>query len=96
MTEGPPPDCPESGDDGFHAYAVSEYESYPEAVVRGVGIAADSDPLGMEPLAHAVDPDAIEDAFDRRRGRTPNRLAFTFEGHRVVVTPEWVYVRPEE
>lgn len=97
MTNGSPPgDSEPQDDEGYHVYSVSADESHSQVVVRGVAIAIDRDPLGMKPLAHSVDPDAIDDAFGRRHEGTPDSLAFTFEGRDVVVTPNWVYVRHDE
>lgn len=93
MTDGSSSDDAEPQNDGeYHAYPVSEDEWHSDAVVRAVANATDRDPLGMEPLAHFIDPDAI-DAFGRRPEAAPDSLAFTFEGHDTVVTPKWVYVR---
>lgn len=62
--------------------------SVSDEVISAVAAARGADPLDLDPLNEAIDPDAL-DALYRRDGRerasTPDRLEFTYSGCGVVV-----------
>lgn len=91
--EPPPDDRGPKNDDGYLVYSVSDDESCSSAVIRGVAIATNCDPLTMEPLGRSVDPGAIDALFGHQSERVPDSLSFTFFGREIVVTPTRVYVR---
>ncbi|WP_135534598.1 HalOD1 output domain-containing protein [Halostella pelagica] len=77
---------------------VAETESATEAVVIATAEATDADPLELDPLFDAVDPDALNRLFessDDGSDRPSGRIEFTYAGcdvsvyadRRVVVSP---------
>lgn len=62
-------------------------------VVEAVADAEDADPMALDPLYSAVDPEA----FDRlNRSDTTERIEFSYHGYDVVVDGERVRLRNEE
>lgn len=64
-------------------------ESVTEAVVSAVAEAKKSDPLSLDPLYDAVDPDALDALFESDRvapGDSQRRVSFTYCGCEVTVT----------
>ena len=62
-----------------------------DAVVEAVAAATGRDETELEPLFDAVDPDALDDLFDRgstARRRADVRVAFRYAGCRVAVGPD--------
>lgn len=49
-----------------------------DTVVTAVADAKDVDPLDVEPLHSALDPDALDSMFDPRIGTPPTSLELTF------------------
>ena len=94
--EPPSDDCGPNNGGKYSMCPVSASESCSTAVVRCVATATDRDPLTMEPLAHSVDPGAIDSLFGGQSERTPNMLSFTFLGREILVTPGRVYVQRGE
>lgn len=72
------------------------------AVVEAVAGVADVDPLEMEPLHRAVDPDALDGIFGPTAGadrRSDGCVEFDYAGYRVVVKSHgrgYVYERESE
>lgn len=67
----------------------SQGEPISETVVSVVAEATDTDPLSLEPIFTAVDPDALDALFEQDQtglDRSPNRVEFTYCGCDVVVT----------
>jgi hypothetical protein len=74
---------------------IGESESVTEAVVRAVAAVTGKDPTAMEPLGRVLDPEALEDLFDRPS--TDGRLRFEFNRCRVTIDGGTrVRVRPKE
>ncbi|WP_227354413.1 HalOD1 output domain-containing protein [Haladaptatus salinisoli] len=62
------------------------YEPMTETIVETIAEAADADPTQLEPLYESIDPDALDDLFDRRSdANVPARVTFHHEGFEVVV-----------
>ena len=60
-----------------------------EAVVSAVAELTGTDPLSLDPLYTAVDPDALNALFsDGSDTDRSNRVEFTYSGCHVVVTPD--------
>ncbi|MFC3959617.1 HalOD1 output domain-containing protein [Halovivax cerinus] len=59
-------------------------ESLAIAVVDAVAEAAGCDPIQLDPLYDAVDPDALNALFDGRR-ETTGQFRFEYHGYTVVV-----------
>lgn len=49
-----------------------------DTVITAVADAKDADPLDVEPLHSAIDPDALDSMFDPRIGTPPTSLELTF------------------
>lgn len=97
MNDEPSPDDRGPNDDeGYLVYSVSADESCSSAVIRGVATSTDRSPLTMRPLAHSIDPGAIDALFGRQSKGVPESLSFTFIGCEIAVTPGRVYVRHAE
>lgn len=62
-------------------------DTLPRSVVAIVADVADVDPTDMTPLQRIVDADALDRIVAPRDGapRIESRIAFTFEGYRVIV-----------
>lgn len=73
---------------GIVAERSTEQASVSDEVISAVAAASGADPLDLDPLYEAIDPDAL-DALYRRDGRerenTPERLEFIYSGCGVVV-----------
>lgn len=70
-------------------YDVGRDERASEAVVAAVADASNRAPTDLDPLAEAIDPDALDALFaDRYDGtpRTGGSTRFVFSDHEVVVT----------
>jgi hypothetical protein len=67
-------------------------------VVEAVATARDADPTTLEPLADAIDPDALDEVFrpaSGRRHRNDGNVTFVFAGTHVTVWGDGtVEVRP--
>ncbi|UPV74266.1 hypothetical protein M0R89_17225 [Halorussus limi] len=60
-------------------------------VVNAVAAVAECDPLDLEPLRRALDPDAIDDLFARTPGgrtRDAGSVEFSLADHRVVLAAD--------
>lgn len=92
----PPQYTPETDSPTTTADATRPSVRVVEAVADAKGI----DPLDVEPLSHAVDPDALDALFAPRADATPRdadaSLQFTFAGHTVVVDADGTVVVAEE
>lgn len=70
-------------------YEVADDQSLSEGVVAAVAAVSNTDPATMDPLAEAIDPDALDALFaDQYDGtaRSGGRTRFSFFGHELVVT----------
>lgn len=66
--------------------SVQSTRTLSEAVVERVAAAEGADPLELDPLYEAIDPDALERLFSPEGGPRPDgRIAFNYCGHTVVV-----------
>ncbi|WP_227373621.1 HalOD1 output domain-containing protein [Haladaptatus halobius] len=62
------------------------YEPMTETIIEAIAEAADADATQLEPLYESVDPDALDDLFDRHSSASvPARVTFRHEGFEVVV-----------
>lgn len=69
-------------------------ERVTEAIVRAVADVTGRDPMDLQPLATAIDPDAVEALFPQSPGGDPRSLTFHYAGCRVTVDREAVTVEP--
>ncbi|MDG5776531.1 HalOD1 output domain-containing protein [Haloarculaceae archaeon H-GB2-1] len=68
--------------------SVPQPSSQPStAVVLAVAEHVGADPMEMEPLAHAIDPDALDELFEGARGTQLDQgsVTFNYVGHEVTV-----------
>lgn len=68
-------------------YEVCDDEALSEGVVAAVADASDADPARLDPLAEAIDPDALDALFDDRydgTARADGVVRFSFCGYDVV------------
>lgn len=72
-------------DEDPETYQVAADQTVSEAVVYAVSDATDADPLDLEPLYTAVDPDSLDALYARHGPGRPAELTFTFSGHEVTV-----------
>lgn len=74
-------------------YEIEPGERPSEAVYSVVAAVSDRPPLELDPLAHAIDPDALDRLFGQPSSR-PDDLRAEFEccGYRIVVTAETVRI----
>ncbi|PSP78025.1 hypothetical protein BRC81_08175 [Halobacteriales archaeon QS_1_68_20] len=73
-------------DDEFpKTHRVDPDRSVSEAVVYAVSEATGTDPLDLEPLYTAVDPDCLDELFARADSARPAELRFTFSGYEMTV-----------
>lgn len=69
----------------------SQGELVSETVVSAVAEATGTDPLSLEPLYRAVDPDALNALFEQNQtgiNRSPNRIEFTYCECDITVTTD--------
>ena len=73
-----------------------ELESEPpsEGVIRAVSILANTSPLALDPLYHAIDPAYLDGIFEHASPDT--ELSFTYHGYRITVTRTAIHVRQTE
>lgn len=72
-------------------YEVTEDEDLSEGVVSAVAAVSNTDPAAMEPLARAIDPDALDSLFADRHDGTPRAngvTKFAFLGYQLVVSSD--------
>lgn len=77
-------------------YEIGDDERASEAVVAAVTTASNANPAKINPLADAVDPDALDALFADRYDGTPRAdgsTRFPFSGYEVLVTSGLVTVR---
>lgn len=70
-------------------YEVDGDQTLSEGVVAAVAAVSDADPAAMDPLAEAIDPDALNDLFaDQLDGtpRPPGTARFSFSDHELAVS----------
>lgn len=80
-------------------YAIGEDERPSEAVVRATARLTDTSPLDLEPLYDVVDPDQLDGLFAESGDRAipdERSVTITFNGCRVSVTGDEVFVRLDE
>lgn len=75
-------------------YHILTGESTSEAVIRAVADATDQDPLELQPIAERIDADALNDMFTRSLEEDVATLTLLYEGCRVEVDCDTVYVDP--
>lgn len=63
-------------------------ERVSETVIAAVAAVTDADPLEMDPLYEAIDPDALDRLFRPSAGSASPHLEFSFAGCRVEVRGE--------
>ena len=81
-------------DDLVERYAIDPDERPTDAVIRAVSTFTDRDPLSLEPLAHRIDPDALDAVFGLDAPTVEHAsIEFTFGGCVVTVEPDVVLVR---
>lgn len=69
-------------------YEIGRNESVSTAVIRAVSAVDGREPRSLPPLAHVLDPDALDRLFDSRSNGEPRiggHLAFVYEHCRVTV-----------
>lgn len=66
-------------------FSWADDESVSAAVVRAVASFTGQDPVSMDPLYHAVDPDALDALLSSRWGQTVS-VEFSFSGLRIQVS----------
>jgi hypothetical protein len=99
-------DTNETGDDvadrrieTHHVHYDSEANAEPsETLVMAVADIAGVDPLELDPLYDAVDPDSLDQLVTSRgEPEVDGRMAFTFADHRVAVHASGLFeIRPTE
>ena len=77
---------------GVFEFGNNESKPVSEAVIDAVVAHTGEDPLEMDPLHSAVDPDALDKLFSRRSNRRQQRgdisVFFSFNGYEITV---WSY-----
>lgn len=73
-------------------YHIRTGESTSEAVIRAVADATDQDPLELQPIAESIDPDAVNVMFTRAAEEDVEALTLLYEGCRVEVDCDTVYI----
>ena len=81
-------DCHRSGDSLVTTFDWTGATSPSTALISAVATVNDVEPIALEPLFHAVDPDALDalfaptgNVYDRLTGR----VEFDYAGHRIVI-----------
>lgn len=76
-----------------HGYELGRDERPSVAVVQAVSAVIDRSPLEMDPLSHAINPDALDGVFEPGQG-SPGTVTVSFEygGCTVTVTADEVRV----
>jgi len=69
----------------FSSDAIAQETTVHESVIYAVANAVGVDPIDLDPLYDTIDPEAVDALFD---DGFEGRLAFTYEGHDVVVTSD--------
>lgn len=89
-----PPADDDTGGEG-HTVEIGADERPSEVVIRTVAAVTNRQPLELEPLHAAVDPDALDALFAVRSdgSRNSGRFTFRFNGCKVCVQGETVFVR---
>lgn len=89
-------------------YTLSRNESVSEAIITAVSEFSDIEPIpesaedgtpgeSLEPLYHAIDPDALDSLIERSAPGQPIEVHFQYMGYNIVVTGdgEIAISRPE-
>lgn len=69
-------------------YEIEATESVSRAIVQAVSAVEGREPRALRPLAHVVDPDAVDALFDARADggpRTGGCLSFVYSNCRVAI-----------
>lgn len=83
--------------DAEMTYTLSRNESVSEAIITAVSEFSEIEPIpeitedgrsgeSMEPLYHAIDPDALDSLIDRSAPGQPIEVHFQYMGYNIVVT----------
>ena len=87
----------QNGGDAEYVHELGPDELPSEAVYSVVAAVSDRPPLELEPLAHVIDPDALDRLFGRSSSASSSRRAeFEYCGYRVVVTADAVRVHVDD
>lgn len=79
------------------SYERDRGEAPSEAVVHAVASLTDTDPLELEPLYHAIDPDTLDGVFERGpESGVEAEITIEFNDCTVTVTHDIVHVRRHE
>ncbi len=62
-----------------------ETEQIAEAVIEALAKASGTSPEKMKPLYESINPDALDELFDRQHMHTPERVEFRHQGYEVVI-----------
>lgn len=76
---------------GHYRTTAQDDEQVSDALVRAVATAEGCDPLDLDPLYHAIDPDTIDALFDpvgTQRAAGTRTLTIAYHGHDVTVTDD--------
>lgn len=69
-----------------HHVPEHPYEPMTETIIEAIAEASDADPTQLAPLYESIDPDALDDLFDRHSDASvPTRVTFRHEGFEVMV-----------
>ena len=83
----------QNGSGAAFVYEIEPGERPSEAVYSVVAAVSDRPPLELDPLAHAIDPDALDRLFSRPSSASSDgRAEFECCGYRIVVTAETVRI----
>lgn len=75
-------------------YGVPQQESHSEAVVKAVAAVTDTSVLDLDPLYDVLDPESLDQSFERQRSDADNmEITFVFNGCDVTVSRGEVTVR---
>lgn len=87
----------QNGDEAEYVHELGPDELPSEAVYNVVAAVSDRPPLELEPLACAVDPDALDGLFAQSSG-DPSDSQAEFEccGYRIVVTADAVRIHADD
>ncbi|WP_458204795.1 HalOD1 output domain-containing protein [Haladaptatus sp. NG-SE-30] len=68
---------------------TTSYEPVAETVIETISEVSGTDPTEIPPLYESIDPDALDDLFDRSSPESvPIRVRFQHDGYEVVVERE--------
>ena len=87
----------ENGSGAEYVHELGPDDPPSEAVYSVVAAVSDRPPLELEPLAHVIDPDALDRLFARPSSASSARRAeFEYCGYRIVVTVDAVRIHVED